>query len=72
MTTFAKWSDYKWYNAEILAMTEASYTVTYIDYGNSEDVVERDVVGDVGRYQFVKIEEGAPCCNYSVHLVLKK
>ena len=48
ITCFAKWTDDTWYNVEILAINEASYTVTYIDYGNSEDVLEGDIVGDVG------------------------
>ena len=64
ITCFAKWTDDTWYNVEILAKNEASYTVTYIDYGNSEDVLEGDIVGDVGEIpdtdyidQFVKIKD---------------
>ena len=64
ITCFAKWTDDTWYNLEILAKNEASYTVTYIDYGNSEDVLEGDIVGDVGEIpdtdyidQFVKIKD---------------
>ena len=45
--------------------------MTYIDYGNSEDVLEGDIVGDVGEIpdtdyidQFVKIKDPA-------HLVFK-
>ena len=63
-TCFAKWTDETWYNVEILASDEASYTVNYIDYGNSENVVEGDIVGDVGDIpdtdyidQFVRIED---------------
>ena len=48
ITCFAKWTDDTCYNLEILAKNEASYSVTYIDYGNSEDVLEGDIVGDVG------------------------
>ena len=64
ITCFAKWFDDTWYNVEILAKNEASYTVTYIDYGISEDVLEGDIVGDVGEIpdtdyidQFVKIKD---------------
>ena len=64
ITCFAKWTDETWYNAEILASDEASYKVNFIDYGNSENVVEGDVVGDVGDIpgkdyidQFVMIED---------------
>ena len=59
-----EWTDDTWYNVKILAKNEASYTVTYIDYGNSEDVLEGDIVGDVGEIpdtdyidQFVKIKD---------------
>ena len=48
ITCFAKWTDDTWYNVKILAKNETSYTVTYIDYGNSEDVLEGDIVGDLG------------------------
>ena len=48
ITFFAKWTDDTWYNVKILAKNETSYTVTYIDYGNSEDVLEGVIVGDVG------------------------
>ena len=47
-----------------MAKNEASYTVTYIDYGNSENVLEGEIVGDVGEIpdtdcidQFVKIKD---------------
>ena len=39
ITCFAKWTDNTWYNVKILAKNEASYTVTYIDYGNSENFI---------------------------------
>ena len=64
ITCLAKWTDDTWYNVKILAKNEASYTVTYIDYGNSEDVLEGDIVGNVGEIpdtdyidQFVKIKD---------------
>ena len=45
-----------------MAKNEASYTVTSIDYGNSENVLEGEIVGDVGEIpdgidQFVKIKD---------------
>ena len=54
ITCLAKWTDDTWYNVKILAKNEASYTVTYIDYGNSEDVLK----GDTDYIdQFVKIKD---------------
>ena len=64
ITCFAKWTDDTWYNVLIMAKNEVSYTVPYIDYGNSENVLEGEIVGDVGEIQdsdcidqFVKIKD---------------
>ena len=42
----ARWSDGVWYNAEITALSQTSATVTFIDYGNEDEVQLEDIVTD--------------------------